>query len=170
MYSYIIVVVVAVKVNLCYKKTLWKVAVSYRRQWPALSRLLLYSVPGLLLTSLPLPVTWHNPTTLALRHNRPPDRTHCQLLIFHCCYYGWTKINWQLWYVMSIKCFLRLGDLNINDYFTLRASSTTPVHDYKLLGWLFDRVDLIKPVSNVRPWIRPSVRTSVRVYKKILRF
>jgi len=37
-----------------------------------------------------------------------------------------------------------------------------------VLGRLFDRVDLIKPVSNVRPSIRPSVRPSV--HKKFLRF
>ena len=41
-----------------------------------------------------------------------------------------------------------------------------------LLGRLFDRVDLIKPVSNVCPSVRPYVRTSVRpsVHTKFLRF
>ena len=40
------------------------------------------------------------------------------------------------------------------------------------LGRLFDRVDLIKPVSYDRPWICPSVRPSVRssFHKMFLRF
>ena len=35
---------------------------------------------------------------------------------------------------------------------------------YQILGRLFDRVDLIKPVSNVRPSVCPSVRAYVRAY------
>jgi len=36
---------------------------------------------------------------------------------------------------------------------------------FTLLGRLFDRVHLIKPVSNVRPSARPYVRTSIRPRK-----
>jgi len=40
-----------------------------------------------------------------------------------------------------------------------RFEPTPPVFDAVLLGRLFDRVDLIKPVSNVRPSVRPSTKS-----------
>ena len=59
----------------------YRVAVRFRRRCPAASRPRRYSAPGLQLTSLPVPVTWHKPTKLVpRRHVRSPGQPRCQLL------------------------------------------------------------------------------------------
>ena len=45
---------------------------------------------------------------------------------------------------------------------------TSHKYEVTLLGRIFHRVDIVKPVSNVRPSVRPYVLSSV--HKKFIRF
>jgi len=80
----IIIIIILVVVFCCISyhyvqatKTTRPPAVSYRRQCHAAYRdPLRYSTPDLPLTSL-LHVTWHNPSTLVLRHSLPPGPPRC---------------------------------------------------------------------------------------------
>ena len=57
---------------------------------------------------------------------------------------------------------------NVSGYaYALQGETKAFVFEFEFLGRFFDRVDLIKPVSNVRPSVRPCVRTYVRTYKYV---
>ena len=62
-------------------------------------------------------------------------------------------LNWiwscMIFYISPI--FLCHVTLNLAETSVVKSQLSVP---YGAIGWLFDRVDLIKPVSNVRPFVR----------------
>jgi len=82
----------------------------------------------------------------------------------------WEIMKWAaLWWAWGASICHYEGVKLVSCKFTENMIFTHKITGF-FSGRLFDWVDLIKPVSNVRPYMRTCVGPSVRPQKKFLRF
>jgi len=106
-----------------------------------------------------------------------PNLHMCEILCVVCFV---VRPTVQIWNFLFPLCFLYMQQfiwvsLALVPFWIIwhhLANSDKHLYQIAFLGWLFDRVGLVKPVSNVRSSFRPCVRPCVRpsIHKKFLRF